>query len=94
MAGRIGRDAPLMYASCKECNDLWRQYSVATATHLQLDSKLRLAAYQSDLEAIEALTREMEAAEGVRRDTRAAIRHHEETHRPGIARAATGEKTE
>jgi hypothetical protein len=82
-----------MPAVCEECRRLWRQYEIATTIHFQADSKLRLAVGLNDLDMIDALTREMEAAEGVRREMREAIRQHGE-HGPGIARAATGEKTE
>jgi hypothetical protein len=78
-----------MYASCKECNDLWRQYSVATATHLQLDSKLRLAALQNALDLIKTLTVETEGAEKTRSELRESIRQHQASHQTGTFKAAS-----
>jgi hypothetical protein len=78
-----------MYTSCKECNDLWRQYSVATATHIQLDTKLRLAALQNALDMIETLTREAEGAEKTRRELRESIRQHDESHKIALCKAAS-----
>jgi len=77
-----------MYAFCKECRELWRQYSLATVTHIQLDSKLRFAALQNDLDLIETLTRETEGAEKTRRELRQSIHQHEESHKIGLFKAA------
>jgi hypothetical protein len=78
-----------MYLFCEECRDLWRQYSLATVTHIQLDSKLRFAALQNDLDLIETLTRETEGAEKTRRVLRESIHQHEESHKIGLVRAAS-----
>ena len=66
---------------CDQCQQLWRQYGVATTTHVQLDSKLRFAALQCDVDLIETLTRRTEAAETTRVALRELIRQHEATHR-------------
>ena len=78
-----------MYAFCKECRELWRQYSLATVTHIQLDSKLRFAALQNDLDLIETLTRETEGAERTRKELRESIHHHEESHKISLCSAAS-----
>jgi hypothetical protein len=58
-------------------------------THLQLDSKLRFAALQNDLDLIETLTRETEGAEKTRRVLRESIHQHEESHKIALCRAAS-----
>ena len=73
-----------MYPICEECRDVWRQYGTATTIHIQLDNKLRFAAHQSDLDEIEALTRQTETAEKVRLERRESIRKHEDWHGIGI----------
>ena len=74
--------------SCEHCQSLWRTYGVATKIHVELDNKLRFAALQSDLDEIEALTRQTEAAERVRLELRRSIRKHEGSHENGLAEAA------
>ena len=69
-----------MYPDCEECRELWRQYSLATAIHIQLDNKLRFAGLQNDLDLIETHTRETEGAEKTRSELRESIRKHEESH--------------
>jgi hypothetical protein len=75
------RNTIAMYAGCEECREVWRQYSIATAIHVQLDNKLRFAALQNDLALIETLTRETEGAEKTRDELRESIREHEGSHR-------------
>jgi hypothetical protein len=53
----------LPHSHCEECLRLWRHYSSATTEHIRLDSDLRLAAFDRDLERIAALTLQVEAAE-------------------------------
>jgi hypothetical protein len=78
-----------MYASCKECHELWRQYSLATVTHIQLADRLRFAALQNDLDLIETLTVETEGAEKTRTELRESIRQHEKSHKNGMFQAAS-----
>jgi hypothetical protein len=68
-----------MIAGCEECRDLWRVYGLATTAHIRLQSKLRIAALEDDLDEIAALTPQLEAAEKARADQREAIRRHEQT---------------
>jgi hypothetical protein len=76
-----------MDSVCEECRDLWRQYSVATATHIQLENKLRLAALHNELSLIETLTVETEGAEKSRGKLRELIHQHEDSHSITAARA-------
>jgi len=69
-----------MHAVCDECGELWRQYSVATATYIQIENRLRLAALQNELDLIETLTVEIEGAEKNRHELRELIHKHEATH--------------
>jgi hypothetical protein len=69
-----------MYSVCDECGELWRQYSVATATHIRLENKLRLAALQGELNLIKTLTVETEGAENTRNRLRELIHKHETAH--------------
>ena len=77
-----------MHFECEQCRDLWRQYSIATTIHVQLDNKLRFAALQNDHKLIESLTRETEGAEEIRAGLRELIRDHEEAHVKTMAAAA------
>jgi hypothetical protein len=66
-----------LYSDCEECQRLWREYAVATTNHIRLDSKLRLAALERDLEGIRMLTIEVETAERERAASRDVLRRHE-----------------
>ena len=69
-------------ANCKECQALWRWYAIATTNHIELDSELRLAALEHNLERVTILTTEVEIALKLRDAGREAIRLHEaEPHR-------------
>ena len=76
-----------MYPVCEECRELWRQYSLATAIHIQLDNKLRFAALKNQCELIETLTRETEGAERTRSELRQSIDKHEAAHKISAVRA-------
>jgi hypothetical protein len=76
-----------MYAVCDECRELWRQYSVATATHIQIENKLRLAGLQNELNLIETLTVETEGAEKTRNRLRKLVHKHEAAHNISAASA-------
>ena len=67
----------MLNANCKECQALWRWYATATTDHIGLDSKLRLAASEHNLERLAILTREVEIAAKLRDAGREAIRLHE-----------------
>jgi len=76
-----------MYDSvCEDCSELWRQYSVATATHVRLENKLRLAALHNELSLIQTLTVETEGAEKTRNELRELIHKHEASHSISAAR--------
>jgi hypothetical protein len=64
---------------CDECQRLWQEYAKATTDHLKFDSKLQVAAYSHDAEAIRVVTHQVEGAEEQREWTREAIRNHEAT---------------
>ena len=74
------KEADLKNPICEECHRVWQEYARATADHLTLDSKLRLAALSRNYEVIRALTHEVENAEEERMWTREEIRKHEATH--------------
>ena len=74
-----------MNQTCETCLDLWRKYGIAMTIYIQLDNKLRFAALQGDVTAIESLTRETEGAEVIRSGLRQSIRDHESTHRAASA---------
>ena len=81
-----------MYDSvCDECSELWRQYSVATATHVRLEHKLRLAALHNELNLIQTLTVETEGAEKIRNTLRELIHKHEASHSISAARTRINE---
>ena len=64
-------------AKCKECQELWRSYSIATADHIGLTGKLRIATLEHDRERMATLTLAVEAAANLRYAGRGAIRQHE-----------------
>jgi hypothetical protein len=83
----IKRKGYSMYSVCDECRELWRQYSVVSATHLQLENKLRLAALENAFNLIPTLTVETEGAERNRNNLRELIHKHEAAHSISAARA-------
>ena len=63
--------------SCVECQRLWRAYSVATAQHIRVEAKLKLANIRYDTESIMDLIPREEEAALKRSVTRGAIDAHE-----------------
>jgi hypothetical protein len=70
----------MRFPGCQECNRLWSEYAKATYEHVSAESKLRLAALEQHVAAVERLTLAMEEALYQRESTREAIRRHEATH--------------
>jgi hypothetical protein len=66
-----------MQFDCEVCERLWREYAVAAASHIPLESKILQAAKNRDFARIAALSRRVEAAVMVRSERRERIRRHE-----------------
>jgi hypothetical protein len=75
-AGGAGGEASGTSAGCPECQRLWREYGAATTAHIRLQGRLQVATLQYDLESIEPLKAEVEAAAQARTGLREAIRRH------------------
>jgi hypothetical protein len=65
---------------CAECERLWSEYANATHDHVRAETKLKLAALEHHVAAIERLTLAMEEALYQRQSRRRAIRSHELSH--------------
>jgi hypothetical protein len=61
---------------CEMCRLLWRDYFQATTSHISLDSKLRLAALERDVERVAGLTLEVLTAELARDTAYDSLRKH------------------
>ena len=70
----------MRFPGCQVCDRLWSEYAKATYEHVSAESKLRLAALEQHVAAVERLTRAMEEALYQRESTREAIRRHEASH--------------
>jgi hypothetical protein len=77
-----------MRQDCTECQRLWREYAAATNTHVELESKLRLASMERDSKSGKELARQIAAAGTVRDKARQAIQQHETDAHAGAADAA------
>jgi len=66
-----------MHSGCEVCERLWREYAVAAASHIPLESKLLQAGRNRDFRRIAELNRRMDAALAVRSERRERIRRHE-----------------
>jgi hypothetical protein len=67
---------------CETCAALWKAYSQATMEHVQISSKLQLAAIEHDSEALKTLEPLAQTAEQMRKDARQAIVAHEAVAHP------------
>jgi hypothetical protein len=66
-----------MQRSCKECTHLWREYADAATAHAGIQSKLDIAAFSYDAEAIIMLAPRLRQAAMDRAEARAGIRSDE-----------------
>lgn len=67
----------LKFPGCEVCDSLWKAYSQATMEHVQISSKLQLAAMEHDSEVLKTLEPLAVAAEQLRKEARQAIATHE-----------------
>ena len=79
-----------MRHDCPECQRLWREYGAATAEHIKLDSKVRLAVLERNYESADLLIIETEKAGESRMLLRAVIREHEAVAHGKTAENANG----
>ena len=61
----------------QNCDELWHEYSLATARHIQIDNKLGIAALAHDEESVRKLAPEVEVAVIRRSEAREAVKNHE-----------------
>ena len=80
------KEAILNDPTCNDCHGLWLEYALAAAKHIELDNKLKLATLSRDHDAIQALTSQVDLAQGQRELAREAIRQHEASHSSGARR--------
>jgi hypothetical protein len=74
---------------CVTCQRLWREYSAATAEHIKLEGKLKIAALSRETGHVSELTVFVEKAAAERVAARRAIAEHQwATHEAGDAAAA------
>ncbi len=66
-----------MNEKCKTCIDLWREYAVATHTHIDIESKLEIARLKHDPQAIQMLLIEAQAAADRRTQYRRELSDHD-----------------
>jgi hypothetical protein len=78
---RCGNRVPkLDTPMCRDCERLWQAYQRATAEHLSLLNRLRLASALTDRTLAEALIQEVSAAEFRKKKAKKSLdAHHSET---------------
>ena len=85
----ILESSAMRFPGCQKCDRLWSEYAKATYEHVSAESKLRLAALEQHVAAVERLTLAMEEALYQRESTREAIRRHEASHPQASAPSTT-----
>ena len=78
-----------MHSECTECQRLWHSYAIAIREHIRLEYKLRGVALEGDLQQIQALAQDVDAADLARQNLRDAVRLHDETAHRRVASAGS-----